>query len=91
MLIVSIHKLLMHAFRSDKPSLRTKALLIQKEMNVADNRQIRFARALMLPGLWPLMRSARNHLLRFSSHHPNFLVFFFALIAEIFKLSTNYG
>ena len=55
-----VHKLLMHAFRSGNPSLRTQALAIQKEMNVADNRQIRFAKLLLLPGIWQVMRFVRN-------------------------------
>lgn len=55
-----IHKLLMHAFRSGNPTLRTQALTIQKEMNVADNRQIRFAKLLLLPGIWQVMRFVRN-------------------------------
>ena len=55
-----IHKILMHAFRSGKSSLRTEALKMQKEMNVADNRQIRFSKALLLPAVWPVMRFVRN-------------------------------
>ena len=55
-----IHKLLMHAFRSGKPFLRTKALTIQNEMNVADNRQTRFAKILLLPIVWPAMRTLRT-------------------------------
>lgn len=54
------HKLLMHAFRSGNPSLRTEALAIQKEMNVADNRQIRLAKLLLLPGIWQVTRFVRN-------------------------------
>ena len=55
-----IHKLLMHAFRSGKPFLRTKALKMQQEMNVADNRQILFAKVLLLPAIWQIMRFVRN-------------------------------
>ena len=55
-----IHKLLMHAFRSGKPSLRKKALAIQKEMNVAENCQIRLAKVLLLPAIWQIMRFVRN-------------------------------
>ena len=54
-----IHKLLMHAFRSGNSSLRTKVLLMQQEMNVADNRQIRIAKILTLPGIWAVMRHLR--------------------------------
>ena len=55
-----IHKLLMHAFRCGKSSLRTQALLMQKEMNIADNRHTRFDKILTLPLIWPLARSVRN-------------------------------
>ncbi|MBP5394184.1 MAG: glycosyltransferase [Bacteroidaceae bacterium] len=55
-----IHKLLMHAFRSGKPSLKTKALKMQQEINVADNRQILFAKVLLLPAIWQIMRFVRN-------------------------------
>ncbi len=55
-----IHKLLMHAFRSGKSSLQSKALQMQQEMNVADNRQIRFTKVLLLPIVWPIMRFFRN-------------------------------
>lgn len=55
-----IHKLLMHAFRSGKPSLKTKAMLMQKEMHVADNRHTRFAKFLLLPGIWQVMRFVRD-------------------------------
>lgn len=55
-----IHKLLMHAFRSGKPSLRKKALAMQQEMNVADNRQILLAKVLLLPAIWQIMRFVRN-------------------------------
>lgn len=55
-----IHKLLMHAFRSGKSSLRSKALHMQQEMNVADNHQIRFTKVLLLPIIWPIMRFFRN-------------------------------
>ncbi len=57
---VRIHKLLMHAFRSGKPSLRSKALLMQKEMHITDNRQTRLAKFLLLPGIWQTMRFVRN-------------------------------
>ena len=59
-----IHKLLMHAFRSGKKPLRTEAMKMQRKMKITDNRQILYAKLLMFPGIWPLMRSARNHLLR---------------------------
>ena len=55
-----IHKLLMHAFRSGKSSLKFEALKMQQEMNVADNRQIRFSKLLLLPVFWPIMRFVRN-------------------------------
>lgn len=55
-----IHKLLMHAFRSGNPSLKTKALLVQQEMNVADNRHILLDKVLLLPAVWPIMRFVRN-------------------------------
>ena len=55
-----IHKLLMHAFRSGKSSLRTEALKMQREMNIADNRQIYFSKVLLLPIVWPVMRFFRN-------------------------------
>jgi len=55
-----IHKLLMHAFRSGKSYLRTEALKMQQEMDVADNRQIRFSKLLLLPIVWPVMRFVRN-------------------------------
>lgn len=55
-----IHKLLMHAFRSGKSSLRTEAMKMQHEMNVADNRQIHLSKALLLPIVWPVMRFFRN-------------------------------
>ena len=55
-----IHKLLMHAFRSGKSPLKFEALKMQQEMNVADNRQIRFSKLLLLPVVWPVMRFARN-------------------------------
>lgn len=55
-----LHKLLMHAFRSGKPSLRAEALHTQKEMGIADNRQTLLAKVFMLPGIWPLMRSVRK-------------------------------
>jgi len=63
-----IHKLLMHAFRSGKSSLKTETLKMQREMNVADNRQIRLAKVLTLPGIWAVMRHLRilaKSLLRF--------------------------
>ena len=55
-----IHKLLMHVFRSGKPSLRKEALKMQREMNVADSRQIFLAKVLLLPIIWPVMRFFRN-------------------------------
>ena len=55
-----IHKLLMHAFRSGMPSLKAKAMEMQQEMNVADNRQTRFAKILLLPIVWPAMRTLRT-------------------------------
>lgn len=55
-----IHKLLMHAFRSGEPSLKTRALQMQKEMNIANNRQIRFSKLLLLPGVWQTMLYFRN-------------------------------
>ena len=55
-----IHKLLMHAFRSGKASLRTEALKMQQEMNVAENRHTLFAKMLLLPGIWVVMRALRN-------------------------------
>lgn len=53
------HKLLMHAFRCGKTSLKAKALKIQREMNIADNRQILFAKFLLFPLVWPTMRTLR--------------------------------
>lgn len=55
-----IHKLLMHAFRSGKPSLRTKAIKMQQEMKIDNNRQIRFSKILLFPGIWQVMRSFRS-------------------------------
>ena len=55
-----IHKLLMHAFRSGKSYLKTEALKMQREMNVADNHQILFSKVLLLPIVWPVMRFVRN-------------------------------
>lgn len=55
-----IHKLLMHAFRSGKPSLRTEALHMQQEMGVCNNHRIRLAKVILLPGIWPLMRFLRS-------------------------------
>ena len=55
-----IHKLLMHAFRSGKTSLRSEAIHIQQEMGVSNNRQICLAKILMFPGIWQLMRFLRN-------------------------------
>ena len=55
-----IHKLLMHAFRSGKSSLKTEAMKMQQEMNVADNRQILLSKGLLLPVVWPIMRFFRN-------------------------------
>ena len=55
-----IHKLLMHAFRSGKPSLRTKAIKMQQEMKIDNNRQIRLSKILLFPGIWQVMRSFRS-------------------------------
>lgn len=55
-----IHKLLMHAFRSGKPSLRTKAIKMQQEMKIDNNRQIRFSKILLFPGIWQVIRSFRS-------------------------------
>ncbi len=55
-----LHKLLMHAFRSGKPSLKANALLMQKKMHIADNRRTRLAKLLLLPGIWQTMRFGRN-------------------------------
>ena len=66
---VRIHKLLMHAFRSGIPSLRTKALLMQRKMKVANNYQILFAKVLLFPVIWPLMRCFRNLFLRLHQKH----------------------
>lgn len=55
-----IHKLLMHAFRSGKPCLKAEALKMQREMNIAGNRQILLSKVLLLPGIWPVMRSVRS-------------------------------
>ena len=55
-----IHKLLMHAFRSGKPSLKKEAIRMQHDMNIASNRQIRQAKILLFPGLWKAMRLLRN-------------------------------
>ena len=55
-----LHKLLMHAFRSGKPSLRTEALRIQQVLRIKDNRQTRQSKFLLLPIVWPLMRRVRN-------------------------------
>lgn len=55
-----IQKLLMHAFRSGKSPLRTQAFLLQREMQVRDNRQICLAKFLLLPGIWTVMRILRN-------------------------------
>ena len=55
-----VHKLLMHAFRSGKASLRTEALKMQQEMNVAENRNTLFAKMLLLPGIWGVTRALRN-------------------------------
>ena len=62
-----IHKLLMHAFRSGKPALRAEALNMQKEMHIADNQHIRFAKLLTMPGIWPVMRRIRD-LIRVHPH-----------------------
>ena len=59
-----IHKLLMHAFRSGKPSLRKEALHMQQEMHVADNRQILQAKILTLPLFWQLTLPVRNTIVR---------------------------
>lgn len=55
-----IHKLLMHAFRSGKPSLRTKVIKMQQEMKIDNNRQIHFSKILLFPGIWQVMRSFRS-------------------------------
>lgn len=55
-----LHKLLMHAFRSGKSALRTEAMKMQQEMNIADNRQTRFTKFLLLPGVWTVTRQLRN-------------------------------
>lgn len=55
-----IHKLLMHAFRSGKKTLRTESLRMQGEMGIRNNRQICLAKILMFPGIWQIMRSIRN-------------------------------
>lgn len=64
-----IHKLLMHAFRSGKSSLRTEGLKMQHEMNVADSRQIRFSKFLLLPGIWPVMRQLRKLVKSLKNRH----------------------
>ena len=55
-----IHKLLMHAFRSGKMSLRKEALRMQQEMRVCSNWKIRLAKILTIPGIWQAMLSLRN-------------------------------
>ena len=55
-----IHKLMMHAFRSGKPSLKIKAMEMQQEMNIEDNRQIRICKILLFPGIWQMMRHIRS-------------------------------
>jgi len=55
-----IHKLLMHAFRSGKKSLRKEALRMQQEMRVSNNWKIRLAKILTIPGIWQAMLSLRN-------------------------------
>ena len=55
-----IHKLLMHAFRSGKTSLRTEALRMQNKMGISDNQKIQLAKILMFPGIWQMMRFLRN-------------------------------
>lgn len=55
-----IHKLLMHAFRSGKKSLRKEALRMQLEMRVSNNWKIRLAKILTIPGIWQAMLSLRN-------------------------------
>ena len=54
------HKLLMHAFRSGKTSLRTEALRMQHEMGIRNNRKICLAKVLLLPGIWQVMRFLRD-------------------------------
>ena len=55
-----IHKLMMHAFRSGKPSLKIKAMEMQQEMNIEGNRQIRICKILLFPGIWQMMRYIRS-------------------------------
>ena len=55
-----IHKLLMHAFRSGKSSLKEEAMKMQLEMSIADNRQTLLAKTLLIPLVWPIMRFLRN-------------------------------
>ena len=55
-----LHKLLMHAFRSGKSSLRTEALRIQQVLRIKDNRQTFQSKILLLPLVWPIMRRVRN-------------------------------
>ena len=55
-----LHKLLMHAFRSGKSSLRTEALRIQQVLRIKDNRQTLQSKILLLPIIWPIMRRVRN-------------------------------
>ncbi|MBQ5681187.1 MAG: hypothetical protein IIV20_06875, partial [Bacteroidaceae bacterium] len=55
-----IHKLMMHAFRCGKPSLKIKAMEMQQEMNIEDNRQIRICKILLFPGIWQMMRYIRS-------------------------------
>ena len=55
-----IHKLLMHAFRSGKPQLRSQALLLQREMHLADTPRTLLAKLLLLPGIWQPMRLLRD-------------------------------
>lgn len=55
-----IHKLLMHAFRSGKTSLRAEAIRMQHKMGVSNNRKICLVKVLLLPGIWQVMRSLRD-------------------------------
>lgn len=55
-----IHKLLMHAFRSSRKSLKTEALKMQREMDIADDRQIRLAKLILLPCIWQVLLFVRN-------------------------------
>lgn len=55
-----LHKLLMHAFRSGKHSLRSEAVRLQKEMHIADNGKTLFAKLITLPIVWPAMLCIRK-------------------------------